>query len=187
VAVVAEAVHRVRAHNPAAVYFCDPVLGDDPKGLYIAEDAAHALATTLIPLAEIAFPNRFELAWLSSQPVTDVTSAENAGRALGPSVTVATSIPAGDDGLATVAITGTDTSTQVARKLDNVPNGTGDLVAALFVGHTVNGCTVSEALKLSVSGVQKAICASATRDEMNLIAILQGFDSGVSPRMGPLE
>ena len=33
VAVVAEAVQRVRAHNPSAAYFCDPVLGDDPKRL----------------------------------------------------------------------------------------------------------------------------------------------------------
>jgi pyridoxine kinase len=43
VAVVEDAIARVRARNPAAAYFCDPVLGDDPKGLYIAEDAARAL------------------------------------------------------------------------------------------------------------------------------------------------
>jgi pyridoxine kinase len=187
VAVVAEAVQRVRAHNPDAAYFCDPVLGDDPKGLYIAEDAARALATTLVPLADICFPNRFELAWLSSQLVTDVASAERAARALGPSVTVATSIPAADDGLATVAVTAAEVFVSVVPRLDNVPNGTGDLLAALFAGHRVNGCTVAEALELSVSGVQWAICTSATRDEMNLIAILQGFDSGVSPRMGALE
>jgi len=187
VALVAEAVQRVKARNPAAAYFCDPVLGDDPKGLYIGEDAARALATTLVPLADMCFPNRFELAWLSSQPVTDVASAENAGRALGPSVTVATSIPAADDGLATVAVTAAEAFASVVPQLDNVPNGTGDLLAALFAGHRVNGCAVPEALELSVSGVQKAICASATRDEMNLIAILQGFDSRVSPRMGALE
>jgi pyridoxine kinase len=187
VAVVAEAVTRVRAHNRGTPYFCDPVLGDDPKGLYIAEDAARALAATLVPLADVTFPNRFELAWLSSQPVTDVASAENAARALGPSVTVATSIPAADDALATVAVSAKEASTRVVSRLDDVPNGTGDLLAALFTGHRVNGCTVPEALELSVSVVQKAICASARRDEMNLIAILQGFDSGVSPRMGALE
>lgn len=187
VAVVAEAVQRVRARNANAAYFCDPVLGDDPKGLYIAEDAARALKTTLVPRASMIFPNRFELAWLSSQPVTDVASAENAGRALGPSVTVATSIPAPDDALATVAVTAKEAFTRVVPRLDDVPNGTGDLLAALFAGHRVNGCAVPEALELSVSVVQKAICASATRDEMNLIAILRGFDSGVSPRTGPLE
>ena len=187
VAVVAEAVQRVRAHNAAAAYFCDPVLGDDPKGLYIAEDAARALAMTLVPLADVIFPNRFELAWLSSQPVTDVASAEIAGRALGPSVTVATSIPAADDGLATVAVSARETYARVVARLDDVPNGTGDLLAALICGHRVNGCTVPEALELSVSLVQKAICASTVRDELNLIAILQGFDSGVSPHMGALE
>jgi pyridoxine kinase len=187
VAVVADAVARVRAHRPAAPYFCDPVMGDYPKGLYIAEDAAQALAGTLVPLADVIFPNRFELEWLSSQPVTDIASAENAARALGPSVTVATSIPATDDGLATIAITSTDAWSSVTPRLDNVPNGTGDLLAGVYTGHRVNGCTVSDALKLSVSSVQKAICFSATRDELNLIAILKGFGSGVSPETDPLE
>lgn len=187
VAVVADAIARVRAHRPTAPYFCDPVMGDDPKGLYIAEDAARALAVTLMPLADVTFPNRFELEWLSSQPVTDIASAKNAARALGPSVTVATSIPAADDGLATIAITSTDAWSSVTPRLDNVPNGTGDLLASLYTGHRVNGCTGSDALKLSVSSVQKAICFSATRDELNLIAILTGFDSGVSPPTRPLE
>jgi pyridoxine kinase len=185
--VVAEAVARVRAHRADAAYFCDPVLGDDPKGLYIAEEAARALAAKLVPLADVIFPNRFELAWLSSQPVTDVASAENAARALGASVTVATSIPASDDGLATVAISPSETRARRDKKLDGVPNGTGDLLAALFTGHTVNACTVSESLERAVSSVQIGICANLGRDELNLIAILSGFHREVSPRMAPLE
>ena len=44
VAVAAEAVTRVRARAArAVVYVCDPVLGDDPKGLYIAVEAAAAI------------------------------------------------------------------------------------------------------------------------------------------------
>lgn len=55
----AKALAMVQARNPAARLFCDPVLGDDPKGLYIAEEAAHALRDALVPLAEFTFPNRF--------------------------------------------------------------------------------------------------------------------------------
>ena len=187
VAVVAEAVALVRAHNARAPYFCDPVLGDDPKGLYIAEDAARSLAATLVPLADVIFPNRFELAWLAGQPVTDVSSAKMAGRALGPSVTVATSIPAPDDRLATMAVTAEDACTRTVERMNHVPNGTGDLLASLFTGHMVNTCTAPISLERSVIGVQRAICASAGRNELNLIAILKGFGSEVSPPTGPLE
>ncbi|MBN9276938.1 MAG: pyridoxal kinase [Hyphomicrobium sp.] len=175
VAVVAEAVGLVRAHRAKAPFFCDPGLGDDPNGLYIAEDAARSLAERLVPLADVIFPNRFELQWLASQPVTDAASAAMAGRALGTSVTVATSIPAGDDGLATMAVTAEEAWTRTVVRMNGVPNGTGDLLAALFTGHMVNACAAPIALKRSVIGVQEAICASAGRDELNLIAILKGF------------
>ncbi len=187
VAVVAEAVGLVRALKAKAPYFCDPVLGDDPKGLYIAEDAARSIAEILVPLADVIFPNRFELQWLASQPVTDVSSAKMAGRALGPSVTVATSIPAPDDRLATVAVTSEEAWTQSVVRMNNVPNGTGDLLAGLYAGHMVNACIAPIALERSVMGVQRAICASAGRDELNLIAILKGFGGEVSPPAGPLE
>lgn len=187
VAVVAEAVGLVRARRARAPFFCDPVLGDDPKGLYIAEDAARALAERLVPLADVIFPNRFELQWLASQPVTDAASAAMAGCALGTSVTVATSIPAGDDGLATTAVTAEEVWTRTVVRMNGVPNGTGDLLAALFTGHMVNACAVPIALERSVIGVQEAICASAGRDELNLIAILMGFGREVSPPRGPLE
>jgi pyridoxine kinase len=163
------------------------VLGDDPKGLYIAEDAARALATRLVPLADVAFPNRFELAWLSNQSVTDVASAVLAGRALESSVTVATSIPGPDDTLATVAVAADDSWLRTVTRLNNVPNGTGDFFAGLFTGYRVNGCTVPVALEQSVIGVQNAIRASSGQDELKLIAILTGFSSEMSPPMGALE
>lgn len=187
VTVVAEAVSRVRAHNSMATYFCDPVLGDDPKGLYIAEDAARTVAGTLLPLADVTFPNRFELAWIARQPVTDIASAQSAGRTLGSSVTVATSIPSADDGLATLAVTAEGAWLCTVARQDDVPNGTGDLLAGLFAGHMVNGCAVPTALGRSVSGVQRAICASATRNELNLVAILKGSSSEVSHPTLPLE
>lgn len=187
VSVVADAIRLVRAHRPAAIYFCDPVLGDDPKGLYIAEEAARALAATLVPLADVAFPNRFELGWLTGLPVTDVAGAKNAAHALATSATVATSIPQGDDALATVAIARDGVSLSSVARQDNVPNGTGDLLAALFAGHMLNGRPIADALHKAVSGVQEAICASVGRNELDLVAILKGFGNEVSPRTVPLE
>jgi pyridoxine kinase len=37
------AVEQVKQTRPRSIFVCDPVLGDDPKGLYIARDAAEAI------------------------------------------------------------------------------------------------------------------------------------------------
>jgi pyridoxine kinase len=44
----------------------DPVLGDNAR-LYVPEDIAIAIRDLLLPLASIATPNAFELAWLTSR------------------------------------------------------------------------------------------------------------------------
>lgn len=47
----------------------DPVLGDTHKGLYVKSAVAEALASELVPLADILTPNLFELAYLEGQSV----------------------------------------------------------------------------------------------------------------------
>ncbi len=53
---------RRRAAGPAVL--CDPVIGDH-GGLYVPEAVATAIRDRLMPLATLATPNRFELAWLT--------------------------------------------------------------------------------------------------------------------------
>jgi pyridoxine kinase len=181
VAVVAEAVALVRGHNPAVAYYCDPVLGDDPKGLYIAEDAARALAEKLVPMADVTFPNRFELEWLSSVPVTDVASAGVAAATLGSAWTIATSVPHStlDDGtaLATMAIGPDEAWLRAVARKDNVPNGTGDLFAALFSGYRLGGRSIAQALGTAVEAIEQVICASRGHDELHLVAILHSLNA----------
>lgn len=176
VAVVAEAVALVRRHNPAAAYYCDPVLGDDPKGLYIAEDAARALAETLVPIADVTFPNRFELEWLSGAPVTDAASTQAAAAKLGSTWTIATSIPHDDEALATIATGPGEAWLSAVPRQDNVPNGTGDLFAALFAGYRVSGRTIKSALAAAVDAVEQIICASRGHDELQLVAMLHSLN-----------
>jgi pyridoxine kinase len=187
VAVAAEAVSLVRRHRPSATYFCDPVLGDDPKGLYIAEEAARGIAERLVPIADVIFPNRFELSWLAGQDVGGIADARAAAARFTTVATVATSIPAAAGQLATVAVSKGDAwATDVARQ-EKVPNGTGDLLAALIAGRMVNGRTIPDAVGSSVDDVQKAICASSGRDELDLVAILKGFGNEVSRPASPLR
>jgi pyridoxine kinase len=176
VAVVAEAVALVRGHTPGAAYYCDPVLGDDPKGLYIAEDAARALAETLVPIADVTFPNRFELEWLSGVSVADAAGALRAAAELGVDWTIATSVPHEGAKLATIAIGRDEAWLSAVARQDNVPNGTGDLFAALFAGYRLAGRTVRESLGTAVGAIEQAICASKGRDELQLVAILYSLN-----------
>lgn len=153
--------------NTAGSYFCDPVLGDDPKGLYIEADVASAIKDLLVPMAHTVSPNRFELEWLSGKLVIDLKSAVAAARSLGEEKFVcATSIPATANSLLTLETT-TDASGAYGGKVcrvqrrPSVPNGTGDLLSALLL--------TSLSLGQAVGCVDAAIEASQGCDELQLI------------------
>ena len=170
VATACSAVQRVRSTNPAALFYCDPVLGDDPKGLYIDSAAAEALRDELLPLSDLAVPNRFELAWLSGESVDSLKDAVCAGRKLPVPVTLATSIPVSSLSLGTVLVEEhRSTSCQVTWR-EGVGHGTGDLISALFLGHTLKGLSGAEALALTVAQVEATILASPRAGELSLAA-----------------
>lgn len=65
----AEFIRRAKAENSALIYLCDPVMGDEKPGLYVPEAIAAVLKDALLPLADIASPNPFEIAYLTGQPI----------------------------------------------------------------------------------------------------------------------
>ncbi len=162
VAFVAATVERLLSANPDCRYICDPVLGDDPKGLYIEANAAAGIRDLLIPLADIAMPNRFELAWLADMAVTTPAEAVIAARALAARTVIATSIPAAAGALLTIEIDAWHTRSFAVARRDLVPNGTGDLLAGLIAA----GWPLGRA----VAAVDSAIAASAGHDELQLAA-----------------
>lgn len=159
--------HWVGMPNTAGSYFCDPVLGDDPKGLYIAADVAGAIKDLLLPLAHTISPNRFELEWLSGRPVADLSGAVAAARTLGSAKFVcSTSVPGAANSLLTLETT-TDTTGAHGGKVcrvqrrDHVPHGTGDLLSALLL--------TPLSLGQAVGCIDAAIEASQGQDELQLI------------------
>ncbi len=172
VAFAASALATVCTRNPAAQLFCDPVLGDDPKGLYIAAEAAEALRDTLVPLADFTFPNRFELSWLSGRDVRSEDDARDAAHRLAPTWVVATSVPGPIGQLSTLAISAQGAWAASLAERARVPNGTGDLLAGLFTGAVRSGKAPEVALAESVAGVASVMTASAGRDELRLVGTL---------------
>jgi pyridoxine kinase len=170
VGVCVKAIARVRERNPEALVFCDPVLGDDPKGLYIDAEAAEAIRDRLLPMATHVKPNRFELSWLSGHDVREVRGAMEAAESLGVGTIIATSIPVGPDRIANVMYDSVQNAQCIVRRRLRAPQGTGDLLSALFLGHLLNGQTAVEALGRSVAGVDAALVASDGRDELVMSA-----------------
>jgi len=159
---------RVRESNAAAVLVCDPVLGDAPGGLYIDEGAAAAIRQHLLPICDLATPNAFELAWLSGEPVESLEGAVVAARMTGVPAMLATSIPASEERLATVLVGEKGTQACFVPRRRMAPHGTGDLLAALYLGHSLNGWEPSACLARAVAAVEASIVRSAGQDELSL-------------------
>lgn len=78
----ADFVARAKAANPRLRYYCDPVLGDEQPGLYVPREIAETFRDRLLPMADIASPNPFEVAWLTGQPVAELADIHRAAAAL---------------------------------------------------------------------------------------------------------
>jgi len=138
VAIAAETIDRVRAatdrggaYSDRCVVVVDPIMGDDDAGLYVRPEVAEAIARELIPRADWLTPNAWELTRLSGMPVTSAREASAAARRLGKP-TLATSVPCGEGRIGLVCATADGAVLYSHARLENVPHGTGDLVAAVF-------------------------------------------------------
>jgi pyridoxine kinase len=178
VAMAREAVRLCKRKSARAIYLCDPVLGDDPKGLYIDLAAADALRNELVSIADVTTPNRFELAWLTRLTVDGPDAAVTAARTLGCALTIATSIPAAGNMLATLAIRGDGVEQRLVTRHADAPNGTGDLLAALILDGVLHPeRPLGKVLADAVSAVEHILVAGAGRPEMALIDALAGWQS----------
>lgn len=170
VAVARAAVEHVRRANPDMLYLCDPVFGDEPEGLYLSEATASAIRDELLPLCSVTTPNGFELSWLAGLPVGDQAEARQAAWTLGVPTVLATSVPATDNRLANVLLTREEASACFVRRRASAPHGTGDLLAALYLGRVLNGEPPATALGLAAAGVEASVVACMGRDELPLAA-----------------
>lgn len=161
-------VERVRRLRHEALFVCDPVLGDDPKGLYIAREAAERLRDRLIGLADVTTPNRLELEFLTGRPVGGIDQAARALECLDCGGGIATSIPAGGGELANVLSLGPAFAVTRVPRRDKAPHGTGDLMAGLLTGYLLDRATAAQALALATAGVERVLAASEGGPDMQL-------------------
>jgi pyridoxine kinase len=170
VAPVASLVAAVRKKNPAALYVCDPVMGD-LGGLYVKQALAEKIRDELMPIADIATPNRYELAWMAGKELNDIRSViDVAGRA-GPETMLVTSAPAMMKGFTgNLLLSGNEAYLAEHRVIENPPNGLGDLTGAVFLARLLGGQTMKKALQTTTASVFEILARTSKRggDELQL-------------------
>jgi pyridoxine kinase len=168
VAAAAEAVRRIKRSKPAIPVLVDPIAGDGGR-LYVAEATAAAIRDELMPLASIATPNLFELAWLAGADAPADPAA--AARRLGPGVVIVTSAAETGGRITTLGVTDSALLTRTSLRRAGIPNGAGDLFAGLLLGHLLNGADLAVALDASLAGLDRVLAASAGCDTLQLSAL----------------
>jgi pyridoxine kinase len=175
--IVLRAVTTVRAARPGALYLCDPVIGDDHSGVFVAAGIPEAIRDRLLPMADIVTPNRFELAHLSGSPVDSLDDALAAAADLsarGPPLVVATglTLPDQPDKVAVLAASVAEAWLLTTPRHPVDLGGTGDAFSALFLGHYLVTSDLRLALERAVSAIFALVEAThaARADELLLVA-----------------
>ena len=156
---------------PSALYLCDPVFGDD-DGAYARAGVAEAMARDLLPLADIVTPNRFELSSLTSRRIESAEDAVAAARSWARPRSWQRPCRFRRGRIGTVVVTPGGAWATAAARLDGVPNGSGDLLAALYLAARLKADAPKDALARASSSVDCVLRASvaARADEMMLVA-----------------
>ena len=180
---ILHAVGSVRRANPAALYCCDPVIGDTDTGVYVRPGIEAFLREQALATADIATPNRFEIERLTGVSCATLHGAKQAVLRLRSMLHT--------EGPACVVVTSLDTDTTPADCIDMLTfedgafhllrtprlrlavNGAGDAIAALFLFHRLRtGSSVAalEAAASSVFGVLKQTEEAGSREILTIAA-----------------
>jgi pyridoxine kinase len=187
-AVVLDAVAKVKAANPDAIYCCDPVMGDVGRGLFVRPGIPELMRERVVPAADLVTPNHFELDFLAgteSHTLEELLAAAHAVRRTGPATVLVTSVITDDtpDDALDMVVVGADGAWRTRfPRLPHNPQGAGDLTAAVFLANVLDGHdlpTVLARTTSSVFGVVEATNDSGER-EMHLV---QAQDRLADPRL----
>ena len=158
VAVVRDYIDAAKAADPALRYFCDPVIGDHGR-VYVGEKVAAAIRDQLLPLADIAAPNRFELGWLSGDTDNEALIAQaDQAAALGPAEVLVTSASAFMRGSTAVlqCLNGRAVLAE-HRAVAASPHGAGDAFAACYLARMLRGEVAGDALQRAAASVSELL------------------------------
>ena len=154
---ITDAVRRVRAVAPHALYCCDPVMGDIGRGFYVKPDIPDIFKTKLVPLADIVTPNQFELEALTgieTQSLSDARRAIDMIHEKGPRIVLVTSYRNGERfGMLASDKSGVYSITTPELPIGIGMAGSGDITTAVFLSRYLETCDVQKTLELCTASI----------------------------------
>jgi len=181
VAIIKKVIEKIKVKNPSAIYCCDPVIGDELPGIYVAEAVANAIKSELVILSDILTPNLFEFQFLTGQPATNMVDCIDQARQKFKSHVLLTSAPVKDhDQCGNLLISPENTCSPedtwmcTVPRLNKVPKGTGDLLTGLFVGHYLSTRSYEKALAYACGQLRLVLIESMKQDgdELSLSSLM---------------
>ena len=166
VPVVLDAIERIKAINPKAIFACDPVVGDDGR-LFVSDALADAVLNKLAPRADWLLPNAYELGLLADRAIDSPKAARDAAGRFGKPVLVSSVRTATGLGNLYVA-TGSEWFCETPR-LPRAPKGAGDLLSALFLARRLRGDALTLSIKGATGAVYDVIVRSIAADSEDLL------------------
>lgn len=174
-ALTADFVAEAKAANPALRYYCDPVMGDELPGLYVPEIIAQTFRDRLLPLADLASPNPFEVAYLTGQPITELADVACAAKALRMApqaqliVTGCRLRETAPDVLESVIHGPEGLSRHPTPHLPIAMAGTGDLFAGLIVAALGYGRSLPQAVDFAQAQTSRALARAAQENRKEVV------------------
>jgi pyridoxine kinase len=185
-AMILDAVALVKLRNPAAIYCCDPVLGDADGGYFVRPGIPELMRQRVVPAAQIITPNQFELEALTGLCVStmgEVLNAADAARRLGPEVVLVTSVlrQDGPPGTIDMVAVNAEGAWQVTTpRLPQTFTGSGDVTAATFLATLLDTADVSGSLAHTAAVIYGLLLVTAASGGTEL-ALIAAQDELVHP------
>lgn len=183
--VILDAVARVKAANPEALYCADPVMGDVATGFYVLEGIPEFMRDVVVPAADVLTPNQFELEYLVGCEVGTVPQlldAVDSLRERGPSTVLVTSVQTNEtpaDAIQMALVCDEGAWLVTTPLLPMYVSGTGDATAAIFFARFVTESPV-DALEATASSIYSVVARTHDLGRTE-IALVQAQDAIAHP------
>jgi pyridoxine kinase len=163
--VILSTVEDLRKDNPQILYLCDPVMGDVGRGIFVKDGITSFFKDRALPSATIITPNHFEAELLYGAKIETIEDAKKAAdyfHNLGVKIFIITSFQAKDLDANQMQVFLSDGQQFLFGKtplisFDILPNGTGDIFSALFLGNYLSDKNPSTALAKTLASTYYVI------------------------------
>ncbi len=182
-------VQKVKAANPQALYFCDPVMGHPEKGCIVAPGVAEFLCHRALAVSDVIAPNLLELETLVSRSIKTVDEAAQAARELChkvPKIVLVKHLSRAGyraDRFEMILVTA-EHSWHVSRPLvdfgEKQPVGVGDLTSGLMLVNLLKGEPLDKGLEHVAAAVYEVMIKTKEMGEYEL-QLVAAQDKMVNP------